>query len=303
MTTQPIVPNVLGLRAEKAVRRDVEALSRLLDALDDSDWTRDVPHGDSTVLDLVQHLSRGADRLGSAWADRRDPAEAPGALQHPVHDPQTTAGDRASDPDAARSAYGKATHLLLEALGTCRSDDWSWPVWSPLGGTEPLAGAVRRWLAHHRIHHVDVATAVDRSVGSDPDTETLVTEFVLDAVARRGGSHVTPPLHVEVIVDPPGSGTWTLIVDESVEHEELPSLWREIMSRQEERDRHRLERGSAGDARLVVRTDGETLWRAAFNRGASWSDVQLHGDDDARSLFGDMTAALTTSEGAARIQT
>jgi hypothetical protein len=303
MTTHPIVPTVLGLRAEKAARRDVDALTSLLESLPDEAW-RGSSGPRPAPLELVAHLAAGARRLGEAWIDRVDPAETTGALQHPVHDPGTEAGLAVSAPGEALEAYVQATGTLLAALGTCRSDDWAWPVWSPLGGTEPLAGAVRRWVAHHRVHHLDIAEAAGRSVTDDPDLQMLVSEFVLDAVARRGGPAVTPPLHVEVIVDPPGSGTWTLVVDEPQSVAELPSLWQEIMSRQDERDLHRLERGTTGAARLVVRTNGETLWRAAFDRGASWDDVELHGDDDTRALFRRMTASLTSGEqGVSRIQT
>lgn len=303
MTTQPIVPTVLGLRAEKAARRDVEALTALLESLPDDVWTSGVD-GRSSPLRMTAHLADGARRLGDAWNDRVDPAEATGALQHPVHDPRTDSAIETASPAEALDQYRRSTDALLGALGTCRSDDWEWPVWSPLGGTEPLAGAVRRWVAHHRVHHLDIAEAADRPVASDPDLQMLVSEFVLDAVARRGGSAVPPPLRVEVIVDPPGAGTWTVIVDELQSREELPSLWQEIMSRQDERDLHRLERGTTGSARLVVRTNGETLWRAAFDRGASWDDVELHGDDQARDLFRQMTSALTSGEkGVSRIQT
>ena len=302
MTTHPIVPTVLGLRAEKAARRDVDALTALLESLPDESWGGTTGR-QAAPLQLVAHLAAGARRLGEAWLDRVDPAETTGALQHPVHDPATEAGLSPDEPAEAIATYRQATDTLLGALGTCRSDDWAWPVWSPLGGTEPLAGAVRRWVAHHRVHHLDIAEAAGRTVADDPDLQMLVSEFVLDAVARRGGPAVPPPLHVEVIVDPPGSGTWTLVVDEPQTVEELPSLWQEIMSRQDERDLHRLERGTTGAARLVVRTNGETLWRAAFDRGASWSDVELHGDDEARTLFQRMTAALTSEDqGVSRIQ-
>jgi hypothetical protein len=303
MTTQPIVPAVLGLAAEKAAIRDVEALTGLLDALDDEGWLAN-GSGRPSALGLVDHLAAGARRLGEAWLQRRDPADSVGALQHPVHDPGTGAPSDALSPGNAMQAYRDGTTLLLRALGTCRSDDWAWPVWSPLGGTEPLAGAVRRWVAHHRVHHLDIAEGIGRTPAADPALQVLVSEFVLDAIARRGGPAVEPPLHIEVIVDPPGAGTWTLFVDEPASREELPSLWQEVMSRQDERDLHRLERGSGGAARLVVRTDGETLWRAAFDRGASWRDVGLHGDDAARDLFQRMTDALTrTDDGVSRIQT
>jgi len=303
MTTHPIVPAVLGLAAEKAVIRDVDALTALLDALDDHGWRVNLS-GQPSVLHLVTHLAVGARRLGDAWVQRRDPTDSVGALQHPVHDPGTGSMADASDPDDAMRSYRNGTTTLLRALGTCRSDDWAWPVWSPLGGTEPLAGAVRRWVAHHRVHHLDIAERVGATPATDPELQVLVSEFVLDAIARRGGPAVEPPLHVEVIVDPPGAGTWTLFVDEPASRQELPSLWEEVMSRQDERDLHRLERGSGGAARLVVRSDGETLWRAAFDRGASWRDVELHGDDGSRDLFRRMTDALTrTDDGVSRIQT
>lgn len=301
MTTTPIVPNVLGLRAEKACQRDVAALTSLLGALPDTAWHQAA--GRHTPLQIVSHLAAGAARLGDAWIDRVDPADATAALQDPVHDPDADAPAPPADSDEALAAYRSATSRLLQALGTCRTDDWAWPVWSPLGGTEPLAGALRRWVAHHRVHHLDVAVAAGRAADDDPDLQMLVSEFVLDAIARRGGRAVPPPLHVEVIVDPPGAGTWTLVVDQPTPREQLPSLWQEIMSRQDARDLHRLERGTTGSARLVVRTDGETLWRAAFDRGGSWDDVELHGDDEARKFFRMMTAELTTDTGVHRVQT
>ena len=131
----------------------------------------------------------------------------------PAPDPRS--GDRpeagpAHDPDDSFS-------------GTRRRSVTCWPRSGPVGPTTGpgrsgrRSGGPRRWRRLHvagsRTIGCTITTSSRRSIGSpcpDGDTEDLLSEFVLDALARRGGPAVTPPLVAEVVVSPPGSGTWTI---------------------------------------------------------------------------------------------
>jgi hypothetical protein len=146
------------------------------------------------------------------------------------------------------------------------------------------------------VHHHDILASIDRRPVPDGDTDDLVSEFVLDALARRGGPAVAAPLVAEVVVSPPGSGTWTVYIDAEPGRQPLPTLWEEIVSASDVRDRFRVERGTADLGGLIVRTDGETLWRAAFRRGASWSDLDVHGDDQSKSQWEQLVRALSSEK-------
>lgn len=291
MTTSAISPTVLGHAAEQAVVRDHDQLAALLRRLPSSAWSQSTPAG-SDVAHVVAHLTGGARRLADSWGRRLDPE--PTALQHPIHDPGTGEVTAVPDrPDDLLAAYDAAVGRLRRVLGSCRLEDWVWPVWSPLGGTETLASATRRWVAHHRVHHHDLATGVGASVAPDDLTDTLLTEFVLDAVARRGGPAVDPPFRAEIVVAPPGAGTWTMIVEDPRQPEELPPLWLDLLTPDELREHYRLERGS-GDASVIVRCDGEVLWRAAFRRGATWRDLSVHGDDGSKRQWRRLVETLAS---------
>lgn len=305
MTAKTIVPTVLGAAAEAALGHEVGTLRRTLRGLDDDAWRRATPLGGATVVTVVAHLAEGMDRLAHAWRARVD-AEENEVLLHTFDDP-STAPDvdmDVSDPAAVESAYVRATDDLRSTLATVRQDDWSWPVWSPLGGLETLAEAVRRTLAHHHVHASDVARGLGMRVEPDDDVTRLVTEFVLDALARRGGEAVDEPLVVQVVTDLPGAGTWSLVLGQDVSRQEVDNVFQAFVGTHPEATaRHRVERGARDGARLTVRADGETLWRAAFRRGADWSELDIHGDDEARRLWDRLLErAVTATSGIGRVQ-
>lgn len=284
MSTTPIVPSLLGHQAEDVIRRDVTALDGLLSRLDDDGWRRTDPAGTPVVV-RIAHLAEGASKLAHAWRTRVD-AEADSALLHTFDGPGATPVDMPTDdPAPVHQAYRRATEQLLGALGAVREQDWSWPVWSPLGGIETLGEAARRWSAHHLVHHDDVLRALDRSPDHDEDATRLAAEFVLDAIARRGDLDTQErPFTIEVITRTPGAGTWTVTFDEPKERDYLEDVFEAIVGHHPEAlESHRVERGSSGRARVTVKTDGETLWRVAFRRGAAWTDLDVHGDDVGRA--------------------
>lgn len=287
MTAKPIVPSVLGSSAERALQHEIRTVTATLRGLDSGGWQRPSPLGGAPVVTVVAHLAEGLRRLADAWQARVD-AEETDALLHTFDDPGS-APDVAmdvSDPDAVRESYLGATADLLRALSTIRQDEWSWPVWSPLGGLETLAEAVRRTLAHHHVHTSDIARALGMRVEPDDDVTRLVTEFVLDALARRGGDAVTDPLVVQVVTDPPGPGTWSLMLGQEELRHEVHNVFTEFVGTHPEATaRHRVVRGTEADARITVRAGGETLWRAAFQRGSSWDDLHVHGDDEAKGVW------------------
>lgn len=305
MTVKPIVPNVLGGAAERALAHDVATLTRALRRLDEQGWRRETPAGGAPVVTIVAHLAEGAGRLSGAWRARVD-AEEDAALLHTFDDPATppeVAMD-VSDPDAVLAAYMEATSGLRQTLGAVRQDDWSWPVWSPLGGLETLAEAVRRTLAHHHVHASDIARGLGLRVDPDDDVTRLISEFVLDAVARRGGEVVAEPTVVQVVTDPPGAGTWSLVLADEERPAEVDSVFEAFVGAHPGAGpRHRVERGTHPSARITVRAGGEDLWRAAFRRGGSWDALDVHGDDDGRELWSRvLDRAMAGPRGIGRVQ-
>ncbi len=299
MSTSPIVPSVLGLAAERAIRDDVRALSRVLGRLDDAQWQRETPLGGATIAQLAGHLAEGAQRLADAWRSRLD-VEANEALLHTFDDPDTAPKVEmdTSDGEAVLSRYRSATTELDRTLSGVRQEDWSWPVWSPLGGLETLGEAARRWLAHHHVHRADILSCLGRPLEESEDTGALVVEFVLDALARRGGDVITPPLIIEVVTTLPGAGTWNLIFEDEQDRHEVDSVFMEIMrGHREDLPRHRVERGSSHHERLTLRSAGDRLWRAAFGRGASFDDLEVHGDDEARAQWRALVDAVSAPAG------
>lgn len=287
MATHPAVPAVLGPESEALLRREVDRMSALLERLAGQDWVRPTPVGGGAVLHVVAHLAQGASRLGREW-ETRVAAAHPEALHEPFDDPGSPPAldEEPGGPDQALAAYHQATDRLLHALGTTLQQHWSWPVWSPVGGVETLAEAVRRTLAHHYVHRHDVLTALGAQPDPHDDTVRLVVEFVLDALARRGGEAVTPPITFEVVTTLPGAGTWELIFEAARPPREVNSVWDEIVGhRPESRRLHRVERGSDESSRAGLYGSGDMVWRAAFGRGARWEDLELHGDDEARGIW------------------
>lgn len=300
MSTRPIVPSVLGPESERLLYRDVRHLSRLLKGLDTSGWERQVAGVD--VRQVVAHLADGADELAGE-IESRSAAPSSRPLHAPFHDaaPAAYARSDPGDPEAVLRRYDEAMRRLLHALGTTPQRDWSWPVWSPLGGAETLASAARRTLAHHYVHRHDVLAATGS--GDDPHDATvrLVVEFVLDALARRGGELIAPPVTFEVVTSLPGAGTWQLVFDEPPPAREVDSLWDELVRHHPEaRDLHRVERGSGDVSRAQIYATGEELWRTAFGRGGSWQDLEVHGDDEGRSAWSELTAAVQDDTDVAR---
>lgn len=280
MARRPIVPSVLGHDVERLITRDVAALSELLHRLPAQAWQRPTPVGGAAVAVVVAHLTDSAVDLATAW-QRRDPA-----LIEPFEDPPPQVGVDADDVTGLRAAYRRATQRLMGVLGTSMDADWSFPVSSPLGGVETLAEAARRWYAHHFVHRQDILAALGRPPDRDDTAVRMVVEFVLDAVARRGGELLPPPLEVEVVTAPPGAGTWTLVFEEPAPRRDVESVWRELLdAHPEAAQRHRLERGSSDEARLEVLGRGEEVWRAGFRRGGDWARLEVHGDDEARAAW------------------
>lgn len=305
MTSKTIVPSVLGAEAERALAHDVAALSAHLRRLDEDGWQRPSPAGGAPVVVVTAHLAEGLRRLADAWQARVD-AEENEALLHTFDDPGSPpeVDMDVSDPAAVLRAYLSATQDLRRTLGAVRQDDWSWPVWSPLGGLEMLAEAVRRTLAHHHVHASDIARGLGLRVDPDDDVTRLLTEFVLDAVARRGGTRVSAPLIVQVITDQPGAGTWSLVLGEEEPPVEVDSVFEAFVGAHPGAGpRHRVERGAHTGARVTVRAGGEDPWRAAFRRGASWSQLEVHGDDDAKRAWeGVVDHAMVGPRGIGRVQ-
>lgn len=305
MTSKTIVPNVLGAEAERALAHDVAAASTHLRRLDDEAWQRPTPAGGAPVAVVTAHLAEGLRRLADAWQARVD-AEEDEVLLHTFDDPATApeVDMDTSDPAKVLRAYLSATEDLRRTLGAIRQDDWPWPVWSPLGGLETLAEAVRRTLAHHHVHASDIARGLDLRVDPDDDVTRLVSEFVLDAVARRGGEGVTAPLVVQVITDQPGAGTWSLVLGEEEPPLEVDSVFEAFVgSHPGAGPRHRVERGVHAGARVTVRGGGEDLWRAAFRRGSSWTQLEVHGDDQAKEIWEQVVArAMVGPRGIGRVQ-
>lgn len=294
MSTRPIVSSVLGPRSQRAADAEVAGLAATLARLDPDEWRATTPTG-SGVADVVAHVAEGAQRLADACRRRID-AEPDEVLLHTFDDP---AGPPpvvmdTSDPTAVLAAYRDATSQLQWALADVLPDDWEWPVWSPLGGAETLAEAARRWVAHHHVHRADVHVATARPLAEDDEVTRLTAEFSLEAMARRGGDVVTAPFGIEVVTAPPGAGTWTLVFDEPRPRTPPGTVWEALLGHHPAAlELHRLEHGGTESARLRVRSDGSTLWRATFRRGASWADLEIHGDDEARRVWQQLLTSLS----------
>jgi uncharacterized damage-inducible protein DinB len=297
--TRWIVPPVLGPAAANSLGHQVRTLREALRRLDDDAWATSVGPTRTSASGTVAHLADGMGALAEAWRRRLDPEERE-VLLHVMDDADAPVHPHVPG-DEALAGYRRATDALLEVLGTVRLDDWSWPVWSPLGGAEPLAAAVRRVLAHHHVHTHDLATVTGPLV-ADEATERLVVEFVLDALARRAGGHVPAPMRLEVVTAPPGGGTWTIVFDAPAPPPDVDNIWNELLgSHPAATDLHRVERGSDPTARGVLRGEGQDLWRAAFRRGASLSDLAVHGDTEARAAWA--TILDTAADGLVRVGT
>lgn len=278
---------MLGHQAEAAIAAAVSGLTGVLERLEADGWRTPTAIGNAPVVRVTAHLAQGADRIGRAWEQRLDLGDDD-ALLHtfdsPTQPPATV--DEVGSPEQVLAGYREATDRLIQALASCREDDWSWPVWSPLGGVETLAEAARRFLAHHHVHRCDIHDALSKPTPDDDEQVALVSEFVLDAMARRGGDAVTAPMEFDVTTAYPGAGTWTLVFDQPRDRSDVGSVWSELIgSHPAAQEGHRVERGASGRARLRVNAPGDLLWRAAFGRGGRWSEVELHGDDDAKAAW------------------
>jgi hypothetical protein len=299
MPTTPIVPSVVGHQAERAIQRDVSALAGLLARLDGDQWRR-ATSGGGDIVTMVAHLAEGAARLAHAWQHRVD-AEADMALLHTFDAPHEVPAVEMPIDDHAQvlTAYRRATDGLSRALSGVRQEDWSWPVWSPLGGVETLGEAARRWLSHHHVHRSDVHEGLARSLPPDEDTSRLAAEFVLDALARRGGDAVTPPFTLEVVTRPPGAGTWTLIFERPRPRGSVEDIWEALVGHHPEAlEMHRVEHGGSDRARVRIKTSGEALWRVAFRRGGSWNDLEVYGDDEGRRVWERLVDGVAAEESA-----
>ena len=281
MAVRQAVPAVLGLRAESVLDDLTQRLVRDLEHVPDGDFERVGPTG-VTVARTVRHVAVSLERQGRAWRDRVDVEPDP-VLLHTFGDDQP-GGEVAPAPSPAylRAALVRAAATVREALGTVRQDDWTWPMWSPLGGTESLAASVRRAVAHVHVHRYDVTRALGRPWSAIEDHEVLAVEFVLEAIARSTPPG-TGPMTFTVVTGMPGAGTWTL-----------------PLGRPHDDDTDRVRRGATLDARCTVRGPGGEIWRAAFGRGGSWGELTLHGDDEARREWHRVIRRVTDDGGGLR---
>jgi hypothetical protein len=128
---------------------------------------------------------------------------------------------------------------------------------------------------------------------AQPDeTVRLVVEFVLDAIARRGGDAVEPPVAFGVVTSLPGAGSWRLVFDSEGGAPQVGTIWDQIIGTVQGPPPHRVERGPADYARVQVTGPGETFWRAAFGRGATWDQLSVHSDDDGKGLWTALVGAM-----------
>lgn len=292
MPTRAIPHDLLGPEAQRLLYRDGVALLTVLDRLGPADWSLKTRFGGSTIIEMVEHLAEDASRIARAWSRRDEASNDPlfRALENP--DVHPTLERKAEDPQQVVEGYQRAMEQVEHVLSNVRQNDWVWPASSPIGGTETLAEATRRWLAHHYVHRMDVHEILGEPTDVEENVVRLVVEFALDALARTGRDLVPYHLSFEVITANPGAGTWTLIFDEQPRPE--LDIWQELLNWVPENPPdHRLERGVADAPRVRVRGDGEQVWRSGFARGASWDKLEVHADDEALEIWKGLVDSLT----------
>jgi uncharacterized protein (TIGR03083 family) len=286
MSDMPRAASLLGPEVSDLLDREARQLALLLRPMSEEDWSLKTPYGGNTILDVVSHLCKEADRVATAWEEHYEQMDEP--LFYAADDPREHSSvEEDVEPDEALATYRDSLGRLQKILRQVRQDDWEWPCMTPSGEAETLAEAARRWLAHHYVHRQDINEILGRIVDTHEETVQLVVEFVLDAIARQGRDIMPHPMRVEVVTATPGSGTWTLVFDEPEElGSEYVTMWEEILGWEpEQRSAHRVERGSSGAPRVRIQADGEQVWRAGFRRGARFGDLQAHGDDEALSAW------------------
>lgn len=292
MPTRRIAPSVLGHEVERLFARETAELDQLLRRADEATWQRPTPAGGSTVAEVVGHLAEDAERISRAW--REQAVELGHPLFHAFEEEKATHEQPIGSPEELVARYTDGMRGLLHLLSQVRQEQWAWPSMNPIGGVETLAEAARRWLAHHYIHRQDLRQALGRPFDRHEETVRHVVESVLDALARRGGDVVPRPMAFQLVTSAPGAGTWTLYFDdpESLRGRDL-ELWQELLNwRPPDPPDHRVERGSTEAPRVTVRGDGELVWRAAFSRGGSWGDLDVHGDDRAVEVWKELIGTL-----------
>ncbi len=299
MSTRLIAPSVLGPEVERLLPRETGLFIDVVRRVGDDGWRLRTRRG-PIVGAVVEHLAEDAADVARSWQVRDRQAEQSsfeafdsGRVGKLQEDP--------TDRAAVISRYQRSMERLARLLGQARQDDWEWPSPSPLGGTETLAEAARRWLTHHYVHRQDVLEAMRQPSDPHDDTVRLVVESVLDAMARQGGDLVTAPMVFEVSTAEPGPGNWALRFDdpETVNRDDL-ELWQELIRwRPEGPPAHRVERGTPDTPRVRVRSDGERFWRAAFGRGADWQVIEVHGDDEGIAAWRELVTALSEATQAA----
>ncbi len=294
MPTRTIAPDVLGPEVEHLLGREAAELLSVLRRASHDMWRRTTSAGGSTVAEVVEHLTEEAERAARAW-ERRD-LEAGQPLFHAFEEPELRPEleQMPDNPVQARDRNRAAMERLRRLLRQVRQDEWAWPSTTPLGGVETLAEASRRWLGHHYVHRQDVLVALDQPLDRHDSTVRLVVEFVLDILARAGSEVVPRPMTFELVAAAPGAGTWTLRFDDpdSVRRDHL-EVWQALLGWQPKvPPDHRVERGSSEAARATIRGDGELVWRAAFRRGGSWEDLEVHGDDEALAVWDRLVRTL-----------
>lgn len=293
MTDMPTPASLLGPEVEQLLRRESRHLVRDLEALDEEQWNLKTLYGSTTILDVVSHLCKEADRVAAAWEEHYEHMDEP--LFYAAEDPRDHATvEEDVDSEEALATYQESMDRLHETLRQARQDDWQFPVMTPSGEAETLAEAARRWLAHHYAHRQDIREVLGHIVDRHEDTVQLVVEFVLDAMARQGRDVIPRPMRVEVNTATPGSGTWTLVFDEPGEiGSDYVTVWEEIVGWEPDKlSAHRVERGSSGTPRVRISADGEQVWRAGFRRGARFGDLEAHGDDEALTVWSRLAQKL-----------
>ncbi|MFN2556314.1 MAG: maleylpyruvate isomerase N-terminal domain-containing protein [Nitriliruptorales bacterium] len=293
MSDMPRAASLLGPQAAELLQREARNLARDLRSLNEEQWSLKTVYGDTTILDVVSHLCKEADRVAEAWEEHYEHTDEP--LFYATDDPREhSTVEEDVDPDEALATYEESMDRLQKTLTQARQDDWEWPVMTPSGEAETLAEAARRWMAHHYAHRQDIREILGNLVDRHEETVQLVVEFVLDAAARQGRDLMPHPMRIEVVTAMPGSGTWTLVFDEPAEiGSEYVGVWEDMLGFEPDQlSGHRVERGSSGGTRVRVTGDGELVWRAGFRRGARFSELEAHGDDEALAAWSRLAQRL-----------